>query len=217
MQSSGTGSCTSMACDFVCQNCNPWSGARDNFFPAYSILVVLPIAVLMHFPWHWKVVTEFFFIWTFSKRVEKCEEDCLSSLLAFSSSCNESLLKDGLDVESTSSMDEKLFPIVWNYDVTHQFRCDHVSTSVSLNCTNVHQNFGNSRNTRTSSCYFLHRCFPFWEISRSSATKFFRPSWMYSIPMNVSNSVLVWFYSEFGICMSVHITVHSSAYHDPGS
>ena len=31
MQSAGTGLCTMIACDSVYQNCNPWSGARDNF------------------------------------------------------------------------------------------------------------------------------------------------------------------------------------------
>ena len=73
------------------------------------------------------------------KRVESCEEDSLSSLLPFSSSCNWSCLKDGLDVKTTTSMEYKLFPITWNCDVPHQPWCNHVSTSVSLNCTDVLQ------------------------------------------------------------------------------
>ena len=43
-------------------------------------------------------------------------------------------------------------------NLTHQFG-NHVFTCVSLNlhgCTS--RNFRNSRNTRTSSCYFLHKC-----------------------------------------------------------
>ena len=37
-----------------------------------------------------------------TERVEMCEEDGLSSLLALFSSCNESVLKDGVDVEGTT-------------------------------------------------------------------------------------------------------------------
>ena len=62
----------------------------------------------------------------------------LSSLLAFSSSCNESCFKDRVDVERTTSMEYKLFPIVWNGDVTYQFRRYHVPTSAPLNSTNIY-------------------------------------------------------------------------------
>ena len=48
------------------------------------------------------IITGCFFIWIFSERVERCEEDGLSSFLALFSSCNESVLKDGLDAERTT-------------------------------------------------------------------------------------------------------------------
>ena len=35
----------------------------------------------------YKIVTGFFFIWIFSKRVERCEEDGLSSLVSYSHQC----------------------------------------------------------------------------------------------------------------------------------
>ena len=100
---------------------------------------------MVHVPRYPYIVAWFFFIWIFSKRVERCEEDSLSSFLGFFASCNESSFKDRLDVERTSSVKDKFFSIVWNFDVIHQFRCNHVSTSVSLSCT-----------TRTLSCYYLH-------------------------------------------------------------
>ena len=43
------------------------------------------------------------------------------------------------------------FQIVCKSDVTHQLRRCHIPTSVSLNCTNIHQGtFVNSRSIRTS-------------------------------------------------------------------
>ena len=41
--------------------------------------------------------------------VERCEEDGLSSLLPFSSSCSESCFKDRFDVEITTPMEYKFF------------------------------------------------------------------------------------------------------------
>ena len=45
---------------------------------------MFPIAVIVHFLGHCKVITGCFFIRIFPERVERCEEDGLSSLLAFS-------------------------------------------------------------------------------------------------------------------------------------
>ena len=90
------------------------------------------------------------------KRIERCEEDGLSSFLALFSSCNESVLKDGLDAERTTTVKHKLCPMTMNINVRHQFRCNCYSTRVSLNCSKVPTDFSNPRNTRTSFCCSLH-------------------------------------------------------------
>ena len=64
---------------------------------------MFPIAVMVHFPGNCEVVTGCFFIWIFPERVARCEEGGLSSLLALFSSCNESVLQDGLDAEGTNN------------------------------------------------------------------------------------------------------------------
>ena len=56
---------------------------------------------------------------------------CRPSLALFSS-CNESVLQDGLDTEGTIPVIHKLFPIVRNFNVHHQFRRNYYSTRVSL-------------------------------------------------------------------------------------
>ena len=119
-----------------------------------------PTAVIEQFRGNCGVITGCFFIWIFPEWVKRCEEDGLSSLLCmFSLPVNESVLKDGVDVEGTTPVKHELFPIERNHNVLHQFTCISYSTSVSLNCSkNKSRNVWNPRNTRTSSCYFLHWC-----------------------------------------------------------
>ena len=78
------------------------------------MLITIPIAVTVHFLGNCKVITGCFFIWIFPERVERCEEDGLSSFVPLFSSCNESDLKDGLDAERTTPVKNKLLPIVRN-------------------------------------------------------------------------------------------------------
>ena len=82
------------------------------FHPINGVLTVFPIAVIVHFPENCEVITGCFFVWIFTERVERCEEDGLSSLLASFSSRNESVLQDELDAERTTPVQHKLFPIV---------------------------------------------------------------------------------------------------------
>ena len=67
-----------------------------------GVLIMFPIAVTVHFPWNCEVISGCFFIWIFTEMVDRCEEDGLSSLLALFSSCNESVLQDGLDAVGTT-------------------------------------------------------------------------------------------------------------------
>ena len=62
------------------------------------------------------------------ERVERCEEDGLSSFFAFSSSSD----------EKTSSMKKELFPFVWSSDVKNLLKHYQIPTSVSLNGTKIH-------------------------------------------------------------------------------
>ena len=102
-------------------------------------MITIPIAVIVHFLVNCKVTTGCFFIWIFPERVERYEEDGLSSFLALFSSCNESDLKDGLDAERTTLVKHKLLPILRNWFVLHQNRRNRYSTRVSLNCSKVSQ------------------------------------------------------------------------------
>ena len=111
-----------------------------------GILIPFQIAVIVHFWKNCKVITGFFFIWIFTERgqrVERCEEDGLSSFLAFPSSWNESVLKDRLDAGGTTPVEHILFPTVRNHSVPHQLRRYCYSTRVSLNCSDV-KNFSES-------------------------------------------------------------------------
>ena len=53
----GTDWCTMIAFDFVCQNCNPRSCARDNFYPDHSVLVTSPMTFLRNFSGFRKIIT----------------------------------------------------------------------------------------------------------------------------------------------------------------
>ena len=88
----------------------------------------------VHFLRNCVIITGFFFIGIFAKRIEWCEEDSLPSSLAFLSTWNESVLKDRLDAERATPVKKKLFPIVRNLNVLHQRRVNWCSTRVSLNC-----------------------------------------------------------------------------------
>ena len=69
VQSAGTGMCTIIARDFVCQNRNPWSCARI-FYPTNGILITFPIAVIVYFLRSCKLIIGCFFIWIFTEKVE---------------------------------------------------------------------------------------------------------------------------------------------------
>ena len=47
------------------------------------------------------------------------------------------MLRIKMMLKRTTSMEYPLFPIVWNSDITHQFRFNHDSPSVPLNCTKI--------------------------------------------------------------------------------
>ena len=82
-------------------------------YPINGVLIMFPIAVIMHLPGNCEVLTGCLFIWILPERVERCEEDGLSSRLALFSSCIESV-QDGLGAEGTTPVKHKLFPIVRN-------------------------------------------------------------------------------------------------------
>ena len=133
MHSAGTGLCAIIARDFVCQHRDPGSCARDNFYPINGNLITFSIAMIVHFLGNSEVITGYFFTLIFTERVERCEEDGLSSILVLFPSCNESVLKDGLNAEGTTPVKHNLFPIFGNFNVPHQFRRNCYSTRVSLN------------------------------------------------------------------------------------
>ena len=82
-----------------------------------------------------------FFLPIFPERVQWCEEDGSSSFFCFLSSSNESVIKNGFHVLSTSFVVEKFYPSVWQQDVPHQFWSNCYSTSVSLDNTQECQRF----------------------------------------------------------------------------
>ena len=144
--------------------------------------------MIVHFLGNCKVITWCFFIWIFTERVERCEEDGLSSLLVFFSSCHESVLEDGLNAEGTTPVKHKLFPIVRNLYVLHQFRRNCYSTRVSLNCSIESQGFFGILATLEPhlAASFMDESKPvfFWEVSCSlfcERCQQFRP---YRVPMN---------------------------------
>ena len=71
--------------------------------------VTFPIAVMVHLLRNCEVSTGFFCAGIFLERIEWCEEDGLSSSLAFLSTWNESVLKDRLDAERTTSVKKYSF------------------------------------------------------------------------------------------------------------
>ena len=72
------------------------------FYPINGVLIMFPIAVIVHFPRNCGVITGCFIISIFTERVEWCEEDGLWSFLALFSSCSESVLQGGLDAAGTT-------------------------------------------------------------------------------------------------------------------
>ena len=141
MQSAGTRLCTTVALDFVCQSRKSLILCSGYFYPINGVLIMFPIAVVVHLPGNREVITGCFFIWILPERVERCEEDGLSSILALFSSWNESVLQDGLDAERTTLVQHKLFPFARNHNVPNQFRCHCCSTRVSLNFSKISQGF----------------------------------------------------------------------------
>ena len=101
-----------------------------------GILITFPIAVILHFLRICVIIMGFFFIGIFPERIEWCEEDSLSSSLAFLSIWNASVLQDRLD-ERTTPVKNMLLPIVRNQNVLQQLRVYCYSTTVSLNCSEV--------------------------------------------------------------------------------
>ena len=116
MQSAGTELCTIAALDLVCQNRNPCC-ARANLPNRRR-----PDNLSTYCDGALFLVLIFFFIWIIPERVERSEENGLSSSFAFSSSGDESWCEDCSDIQRTSSMKQELFPFVWSSDVTHQLR-----------------------------------------------------------------------------------------------
>ena len=157
MQSAGTRLCTIIALDFVCQNRNPWSCVRS-ILPNERRLDKFPTAVIVHFPGNCEVITGCYFIWIFPEKVGRCEEDGLSPLLALFSSRNESILKDGVDVEGTTAVKHKLFLIVRNHNVSINSSAIVIPPVCPWIARKEVRVFWNPRNARTSSCYLHHGC-----------------------------------------------------------
>ena len=154
MQSAVTGLCTIIALDYICQIRNPWSCARDKFSPTNGVLITFPMTVIVCFLMSCEIIMRFFFFWIFSERVERCEEDGLSSFLALFSPCSKSVLKDGLDACETQTLSNRQeFKRASSIQAQMLF---HQSVPELLE--NQSRNVWNPRNTRTSSCYFLHGC-----------------------------------------------------------
>ena len=184
MQSASTGLCAMTACDSVCQNCNPRSCARDNFTLFHNILIRFPTNFLRNC-----VIIMRFFFFRISKNVEWCEEeDSLLSFIAFMSTRNQSVLKDRLNAERTTSVKNKPLPMVRNSNIPHQLRVNWYSTRVSLNCSKVSQGILGIL-TILNSCLaasFMNKSKPmlFWETSCSMFCERFQQYWPYRVPMN---------------------------------
>ena len=68
-----------------------------------------------------------------------CEENSLSSLFAFLPSSHESSFDYRPVVIYATSVIDEFFPFERNWNIFHQFRHHGHATSVSLNCSDVHQ------------------------------------------------------------------------------
>ena len=95
---------------------------------------------MVHFLGNCKVITGCLFIWILPERVEGVKKVCRPSLLCFPPAMSpfsrmELMLKEHPPVK------HKLFPIVRNKIVPHQFRRNCHSTSVSLNRSKASQDF----------------------------------------------------------------------------
>ena len=83
MHSDGTELNTTMAFDRVCQNCDPSSCALTELTPINRVLRRSPLASIMFHSWSREVVACQYFAWYSLKyRIERCEENCLSSIFA---------------------------------------------------------------------------------------------------------------------------------------
>ena len=91
------------------------------------------MAVIMHFLRNRVIITGS------SSSESRCEEDGLSSSVAFLSTWNESVLWDEFGTERTAPLKNIFHPIVKNQNVLHQLRVNCCSTRVSLNCSDVNQ------------------------------------------------------------------------------
>ena len=109
-------------------------------------------------------------------------------LNAFMSTRNQSVLKDRLNAERTTSVKNKPLPMVTNSNIPHQLRVNWYSTRVSLNCSKVSQGILGIL-TILNSCLaasFMNKSKPmlFWETSCSMFCERFQQYWPYRVPMN---------------------------------
>ena len=120
-------------------------------------LVTFPIAVIVHLLRNCEVITGFFCAGIFLERIEWCEEDSLSSFLAFLSTWNESVLKDRLDAGRTTPVKNILFPICKESECAPSTQAQllfHESVLELLG--SKPRNFCNPHSSRTSPCCFTN-------------------------------------------------------------
>ena len=91
MQSAGTRLCTIIARDFVFRNRYLYLIlCSGHFYALNGTLIMLPTAVIVHFPGNCDTITGCFFIWIFSARVERCgnkTKNCWNARNTRTSSC----------------------------------------------------------------------------------------------------------------------------------
>ena len=86
-------------------------------YPKNGILITFPMTVIMHFLRNYVIILGFFFIWIFTKRVQRCKEDCLPRFVTFFSTQNQSARQDKLNAPWTTSVKILLFPVARNIRV----------------------------------------------------------------------------------------------------
>ena len=139
MHSDGTELYTTKTFDRVCQNCNPLSCAAGSINSVDSVLRMSPLTLTMFFSQFREVVAWPIFFWIIVKqRIERCEEKtvCLPSLLVLSAATSPDL-RICSTIERTFFVKYEFLPIVWNSDVTQQFRRYQFPTCVSLHGTSI--------------------------------------------------------------------------------
>ena len=112
MQFPDTGLWVMIANDFICQNYNRKILCSRQFYTQNGILIPFPMTVMMHFLRNCVIIMEFFFIWIFTKRMQRRPLAVLCRFRFLPKICPPPP-QDRLNAPRTTS--------VWNGHVSHSY------------------------------------------------------------------------------------------------